>query len=110
MSHIASGFLYTSPSQLKVRVDEAWDSNFGSSLFDYTNVTAEGVENVQWILSPAITSPANCFRGAVNPGFPLLADDFLVTNDAVFAGVVNDAYVGKVVAVCRVHYLTNQDD
>jgi len=98
ISHIASGYLYTSPSQLKVRVDEAYDSGFGSSLFDYTNVTAEGVENIQWILSPAITSPADCVRGAVSPAFPLLADDFLVTNNAIFAGVVDDAYVGKVVA------------
>ncbi|MCJ1403214.1 hypothetical protein MMC11_006437 [Xylographa trunciseda] len=98
ISHIASGFLYSSPSQLKVRVDEAYDSGFGSSLFDYTNVTAEGVDNVQWILNPAITSPPDCFRGPVNPAFPLFAKDFLVTNGAVFAGVVSDTYAGEVIA------------
>jgi hypothetical protein len=100
VSHIASGFIYSSPSQQKVRVDEAYDSALGSSLFDYTNVTQEGVANRQWILTPAITSRPDLFQGYVIPAFPLITSDFLVTNGAVFGGVVNDPYVGEVSTAC----------
>ena len=99
LSHIASGFIYSSPSQQKVRVDEAYDSALGSSLFDYTNITQEGVANRQWLLDPAITSPPSLFQGYVTPAFPLIARDLLVTSGAVFGGVVNDPYVGEVSTV-----------
>lgn len=100
ISHIASGFIYCSPSQQKVRVDEAYDSGLGSSLFDYTNITDAGVANRQWTLHPAITSPPNLWQGYVSPAFPLIPRDFLVTNGAVFGGIVDDSYVGKVATVC----------
>ena len=100
ISHIASGFIYCSPSQQKVRVDEAYDSGLGSSLFDYTNITDAGVANRQWILDPAITSPPNIWQGYVSPAFPLIPRDFLVTNGAVFGGIVDDSYVGEVATVC----------
>ncbi|KAF7513928.1 hypothetical protein GJ744_006542 [Endocarpon pusillum] len=96
VSHIASGFVYNSPSQRKVRVDEAYDSTFGSSLLDYTNVTQEGVANRLWTLSPAITSPPACFEGFTNPAFPLISDDFLVANNAIYGGEMDDALSGKV--------------
>jgi hypothetical protein len=102
VSHIASGFIYSSPSQQKVRVDEAYDSGLGSSLFDYTNVTQEGVLNRQWILNPAITSRPDLWQGYVSPAFPLIPRDFLVTNGAVFGGLVDDPYVGEVSTVCLV--------
>jgi hypothetical protein len=100
ISHIASGFIYCSPSQQKVRVDEAYDSGLGSSLFDYTNITNAGVANRQLILHPAITSPPNLWQGYVSPAFPLIPRDFLVTNGAVFGGIVDDSYVGEVATVC----------
>jgi hypothetical protein len=100
ISHIASGFIYCSPFQQKVRVDEAYDSHLGSSLFDYANITDEGVANRQWILDPAITSPPNLWQGYVTPAFPLIQRDFLLTNGAVFGGIVNDPYVGEVATVC----------
>lgn len=96
ISNIASGFIYHSLSHGKVRVDEAYDSTLGSSLFDYTNVTQEGVANRQWTLSPAITSAAQCFVGFSNPGFPLVSDDFLVTNRAIYGGVMHDHFAGQV--------------
>ncbi len=99
LSHIASGFIYNSPSNQKVRVDEAFDSTLGSSLFDYTNVTQEGVANRQWLLEPAITSPPSLYQGYGTPGFPLIPRDLLVTSGAVFGGIVNDPYVGEVATV-----------
>ena len=99
ISHIASGFVYNSPSQRKVRVDEAYDSTFGSSLFDYNNVTQEGVANRLWTLSPAITSPPACFEGFANPAFPLISEDFLVANNAIYGGEMYDALAGKVSSV-----------
>ena len=99
ISHIASGFIYCSPSQQKVRVDEAYDSRLGSSLFDYANITDAGVANRQWILDPAITSPPNLWQGYVTPAFPLIPRSFLVKNGAVFGGIVDDPYVGEVATV-----------
>ena len=57
LSHIAAGYIYNSPAHFKVRVDLTSDALFGSSLFDYTNTTNEGlVANTQWTLSPAVNS------------------------------------------------------
>lgn len=89
------GYLYNSPSQNKVRVDEAYDTVIGSSLFDYNDVTEEGVANTLWTLSPSIASTPEAFVGYVQPAFPLIPSDFLVAASAVYAGVVNDPYVGK---------------
>jgi hypothetical protein len=99
VSHIASGFIYNSPSRSKVRVDEAYDSTLGSSLFDYTNVTQGGVANRLWSLSPAITSPPECFQGFSNPAFPLISEDILVANEAIYGGVTYDAFAGEVALV-----------
>jgi hypothetical protein len=99
VSHIASGFIYNSPSLSKVRVDEAYDSTLGSSLFDYTNVTQEGVANQLWSLSPAVTSPPECFQGFSNPAFPLISEDILVANEAIYGGVMYDAFAGEVALV-----------
>jgi hypothetical protein len=106
VSHIASGFIYNSPAHKKVRVDETFDSALGSSLFDYTNVTQKGVANRQWILSPAVASPAQCFQGYVNPAFPLISAELLIASGAVFGGVVEDPFVGSVATVCpgSLHY------
>ena len=101
VSHIASGYIYNSPSNAKVRADLAATAELGSSLFDYTNVTDAGVANTLWTLGPAVTSRPQIFRGYVQPGFPLLMPDLLVTNGAVFAGARTDLYVNNVSAVSR---------
>lgn len=103
VSNIASGFIYNSPSNGIVRVDEAFDSTFASSLFDYGNVTEEGgVSNRLWSLSPAITSPAECFSDFVAPAFPLISPDILVTNGAIYAGTTYDAFAGEVALVSSI--------
>jgi hypothetical protein len=105
VSNIASGFIYNSPSQAKVRVDEAFDSTFASSLFDYTNITQGGVANQIWSLSPAITSPPQCFEDYVNPAFPLITEDLLVANNAIYAGMTYDSFAGDVTLVSSVDIL-----
>jgi len=105
VSHIASGFIYNSPSQGKVRVDEAFDSTFASSLFDYTNITQGGVANRLWSLSPAITSPPQCFKNYVNPAFPLVTEDLLVANKAIYAGMTYDSFAGDVALVSSADFL-----
>ncbi|KAI4120854.1 MAG: hypothetical protein LQ338_006716 [Usnochroma carphineum] len=97
LSHITSGFLYNSPSNNKVRVDQAFDGNLGSSLFDFANTTNDGlVLNKYFLISPSITSAPNCTQYFVNPGFPLVTDDFLVQAAAVFAGMLDDEFNGRV--------------
>ena len=101
VSHIAAGYQYSSPSQKKVRVDLAYDSVLGSSLFDYSNVTNEGVSNVLWTLTPAVASAPAFFVGFTEPAFPLIPRDLLVAGNAVFAGHIQDDYVGAVTSVSR---------
>ena len=99
ISHIASGYIYCSPSAEKVRVDETYDSALGSSLFDYTNVTSEGVSNTLWLLSPSLTSVPQFYTGYQVPAFPLIPTDLLVNNNAVYAGRTTDQYAGEVTKV-----------
>lgn len=101
VSHIAAGYWYNSVSQGKVRVDETYDQGFGSSLFDYNNVTSSGeVLNKQYLIGPSVGSNPTCFNEHVAaPGFPLVTVDFLRNLNAVFGGVVQDPYVGWVQSV-----------
>lgn len=96
VSHITSGYWYNSATQGKVRVDEAYDGEFASSLFDYTDVTTDGrVLNKLRHVGPSVGSPPTCFVDHVeNAGFPLVTTDILKSNNAVFGGVVNDPVVG----------------
>ncbi|KAL9608353.1 MAG: hypothetical protein Q9167_006809 [Letrouitia subvulpina] len=97
LSHITSGFIYNSPKNNKVRVDQAFDSSLGSSLFDFANVTDDGlVLNKYFLVSPSIASKPNCTEYSTNPGFPLIAPDFLTSNKAVFVGEVDDELNGRV--------------
>jgi hypothetical protein len=51
------------------------------------------MNSVQWLLTPAISSPATIWTGHVSlPGFPIVPRDLLVTGNAVFAGVEEDQY------------------
>lgn len=80
-------------------MDEAYDTTLGSSLFDYNNVTDEGVSNILWTLTPAVASEPEFFTGYVVSAFPMIPTDLLVANNAVYAGVVKDPYVGEMTAV-----------
>ncbi|KAI4212355.1 MAG: hypothetical protein LQ351_004925 [Letrouitia transgressa] len=96
LSHITSGFIYNSPDNNKVRVDQAFDGSLGSSLFDFANVTDGLVLNKYFLISPSIASKPNCTQYLTNPGFPLIAPDFLTSTKAVFVGEVNDEVNGHV--------------
>ncbi len=100
MSHIASGYIYNSPSNHKIRVDEAFDSNFASSLFDYTDISSDGlVSNTLYTLAPCIAATPQFWHGYVMPVFPLFTSDILVTSNAVFTGIVDDRFNGRVASV-----------
>ncbi|KEF63760.1 uncharacterized protein A1O9_01738, partial [Exophiala aquamarina CBS 119918] len=97
VSHITSGYWYNSATQGKVRVDEAYEGEFASSLFDYTDVTPDGqVLNKLRLVGPSVGSSPTCFVDHVeNAGFPLITADILKTNNAAFGGIVNDPVVGS---------------
>ena len=96
VSHIASGYWYNSAKNGKVRVDETYDGAFGSSLFDFTNTSNDGgVMNHQIIVGPSVGSEPTCFDDFVQaPGFPLITEDFLISSNATFGGVVQEPFLG----------------
>jgi hypothetical protein len=57
------------------------------------------VANRVWSLSPAITSPPKCFVDYVNPGFPLVSEDILIVNNAIYGGMTYDFIAGDVALV-----------
>ena len=100
MSHIGAGFLYNSPTAGKVRVDESYDMNIASSIFDYTNTSANGlVSNILYSFTPSIASPPSIFSDYVNPNFPLFTPGILEVNGAVFTGLTHRAKNGQVASV-----------
>lgn len=100
ISHITSGFLYNSPTLKKVRVDEAYDTTIASSLFNYNNISSDGlVSNIMYSFSPSIASKPTFFSDFVNPNFPLFAEDMLVSNEAVYTGLIERANSGIVASV-----------
>ena len=96
VSHIASGYWYNSAENGKVRVDETYDGAFGSSLFDFTNMSPDGgVRNHQIIVGPSVDSKPECFHDYVQaPGFPLITADFLQSANASFGGIVQEPLLG----------------
>ena len=100
LSHIASGFWYSSPSVKKVRIDEAYESTLASSLFDYNNVTSAGVNNILWSLTPSIASQPQYYVGYQSlPSFPLFVEDLLVASNAIYAGTTVDPDFGQLMLV-----------
>ena len=97
VSHIVSGYWYNSASHGQVRIDETYAGAFGSSLFDYTDMNAEGaVKNRQIIVAPSVGSTPSCFDEYVEqPGFPLITKDFLQAASATFGGIVTDPLIGE---------------
>jgi hypothetical protein len=100
LSHITAGHISNSPSLGIVSVGEASDDGLASSLFDYANTTQDGlVDNTLSTYSSSASTPVS-WRGYVNSAFPLFARDFLVTNKAIFGGLVKRRfYEGHVASV-----------
>lgn len=102
LSHITSGYIYNLPEQAQVIANEAYAGSLATSTFNYANISKDGLVDNTVIYIPIDgndTSPES-YRGYVNPGFPLIKDDFLVSNDAAFGGLVKRELVpGKVAAV-----------
>lgn len=100
MSHITSGYMYFSPSQGLVRVDEAYDGILATSVFNYANTTTDGlVDNTITTFSGNYTSP-NVWTGYVISNYPLFTGDFLINEGAVFGGLVKRNFVqGQVASV-----------
>ncbi|KAF5015766.1 hypothetical protein F66182_12780 [Fusarium sp. NRRL 66182] len=102
LSHITSGYIYNIPDQAQVIATEAYAGNLATSTFNYANISQDGLVDNTVIYFPVggnDTSP-EMFRDYVNPGFPLIKDDFLVSNGAAFGGLVSrELLPGKVAAV-----------
>ena len=89
-----------SPSKNLVRVDQAYDGFLGSSLFDYANVTKDGlVDNILTTYSYNSSKP-EIWRGYVDSDFPLFPRDLLVQDKAVFGNLATRTFIeGQVAAV-----------
>lgn len=100
LSHITAGYISNSPSLGIVLVDEASDSGLASSLFNYANTTRDGLVDNTLSTYSRSSSNVDVWRGYVNSAFPLFAQDFLVTNNAIFGGLVKrqfcEGYVASV--------------
>ena len=98
VSHVASGFLYNSAAQQKVRADVVFDGALGSSLFDFskTNSSSGLVENAVYLFTPSVAAKPTCNVYQVDSDFPIVPSDLLVANNAVFAGFQEDPMNGLV--------------
>ncbi|KAJ5889845.1 hypothetical protein N7504_010655 [Penicillium tannophilum] len=103
LSHITAGHISHSPSLEIVLVDEASDSGLASSMFNYANVTEDGlVDNT--LSTYYSSSNVVVWKGYVNSAFPLFARDFLVTNKAIFGGLVKRRFHEGYVASWEIMY------
>ncbi|KAJ6442272.1 GTP binding protein and negative regulator of the Ran/Tc4 GTPase cycle, Gtr1p [Purpureocillium lavendulum] len=100
LSHIMTGYIRNSPAKNTVRVHEVFDDALASSLFDYSNATADGlVDNTLTTYRDNATQP-DVWRGYVNSNYPLFAADMLRKTGAVFGGLVERRFTdGRVAAV-----------
>lgn len=108
LSHITTGFINNSPSKGFVRVDEVFGdsgnaaqgpgSTLATSVFNYANVTNEGlVDNTLTSYTSNSTKP-DVWRGYVNSNFPIIEQDMLVKAGAVFGGLAHREFVKAPVA------------
>ncbi|MCJ1244324.1 hypothetical protein MMC30_001522 [Trapelia coarctata] len=97
-SHIASGTVYHSSHNNKVRVDATYSSSLVSSLFDYNNNSPSSdsagrgigmVWNTMYSLEPNVAARPKVWKGYVRPAFPLFEKEELVKGGAVFGGFVS---------------------
>jgi hypothetical protein len=99
-SHISSGYLYHSTTHSKVRADATYDSFIESSLFDYTNTNGGNlVWNTLYTIEPSVSAAPKIWTGFVKPAWALFGEDTLAKSNAVFAGVVEDKWLGEVASV-----------
>jgi len=71
-----------------------------SSLFDYTNIDSENlVWNTLYTIQPSVSAAPKIWTGFVKPAWALFEEDVLVKSNAVFAGVVDDKWLGVVASV-----------
>ncbi|KAG9254269.1 uncharacterized protein F5Z01DRAFT_681361 [Emericellopsis atlantica] len=104
VSHIAAGFITNSASKGVVHVDLAFDGSLASSVFNYANVTDEGlVDNTVTTLLPNSTT-LDVWQDYVNPNFPIFPEDILVQSDAVFSGLVDKKFLTYPVAAWSIMY------
>lgn len=104
LTHITNGFIYNSPSQNSVRVDEAFDGSLTSSFFNHANTTKENlVENTLTTFSHK-SNKTTVWKGFVNSGFPLFPEDILVRYGAVFGGLVRRRFHEDLVAAWNIMY------
>ncbi|KAK4914450.1 hypothetical protein LTR66_017152 [Elasticomyces elasticus] len=104
LSHITTGYIYNSPSQQFVRVDEAYDGSMASSLFNYANATEEGLVDNTLTTFDHDSNNSTIWRGFVNSNFPLFPKDILVSNSAVFGGLVRRQFNDNLVAAWNIMY------
>jgi len=107
VSHITAGYIYNSPSQKLVRVDQAYDGGLASSSFDYSNVTDTGlVDNIFTTFSGSLEK-IEVWRGYVNSNFPLFSEGILVESGAVFGGLIKRQLItDRVASVSHLNSLT----
>ncbi|VUC25573.1 unnamed protein product [Clonostachys rosea] len=104
LSHITTGYIVNSPSQGFVRVDQANDDGFGTSLFNYANVTEDGlVDNILTMYITNSTTP-DIWQGYVNSNFPIFQEEILVQAGAVFSGLVKRTFWADQVAAWNIMY------
>lgn len=114
VSHITAGYIVNSPKHGFVRVDKADDTGLASSLFNYANVSRDGlVDNTLTTYLPGADKP-DIWRGYVNSNFPIFPEDILVAAGASFSGLVDRNLVGRVAAVSHfiplpAEYLADRD-
>ncbi|RAO64675.1 uncharacterized protein BHQ10_000687 [Talaromyces amestolkiae] len=106
LSHITSGYIYNLPDQAKVIATEAYAGNLATSTFNYANISQDGLVDNAVIYIPIDGDDTNreMFRDYVNPGFPLIKDDFLVSNGAAFGGLVSRELLPGKVATWNIIY------
>ncbi|KAM0226635.1 hypothetical protein ACHAP5_012379 [Fusarium lateritium] len=104
LSHITAGYIENSPSKRFVRVDEAYDGELATSLFNYANVTKSGlVDNTLTTYDHKHSKP-NVWRGYVNSNFPIFGQDILVKAGAVYQGLVKRDFISSPVAAWSIVY------
>ena len=96
MSHVTSGIIYMSASNMKARIDNTHNGIIQVSLFDYKNSTKDGYLNKNYVLQDLIKGPQCEFSRLPVPAYPMFYKTLLQDSGAVFAGWTQDAMYGQV--------------
>ncbi|KAL2819215.1 hypothetical protein BJX63DRAFT_428861 [Aspergillus granulosus] len=104
VSHIQVGYIYFSPSQGLVRVDEAYNGDLATSIFNYANTTDEGLVDNTLTSFGSYPKQPTVWRGYVQSNYPLLTENVLIKGDAVFGGLVRRDHVEGLVASWGIMY------